>query len=141
MFGRSGNPSLSAETFSSSAADASFVTSAPPATMTLQGTVNKTGMLLALVVISASYIWAMFFSSVNPAKVIPWAFGGAIAGLVLALITMFKKQYSGITAPLYAIAEGLFLGAISAVFEAQYPGIVIQAVGCLLYTSPSPRDH
>ena len=129
MFGRSGNPSLSADTFSSSAADASFVTSAPPATMTLQGTVNKTAMLLALVVISASYTWAMFFSSGNPAKVIPWAVGGAIAGLVLALITMFKKQYSGITAPLYAIAEGLFLGAISAVFEAQYPGIVIQAVG------------
>ena len=70
MFGRSGNPSLSAETFSSNAADASFVTSAPPATMTLQGTVNKTAMLLALVVISASYTWATFFSSGNPAKVI-----------------------------------------------------------------------
>ena len=92
MFGRSGNPSLSADTFSSSAADASFVPIAPPATMTLQGTVNKTAMLLALVVISASYTWGMFFSSGNPATVIPWAVGGAIAGLVLALVTMFKKR-------------------------------------------------
>ncbi|MDG2460438.1 MAG: Bax inhibitor-1/YccA family protein [Luminiphilus sp.] len=137
MFGRSGNPSLSAETFSSSAPDASFSTSAPPATMTLQGTVNKTGILLALVVISASYTWSMFFSSGNSATVIPWAIGGAVIGLILALVTMFKKQWSGITAPLYAIAEGLFLGAISAIFEAQYPGIVIQAVGLTLGTLAS----
>ena len=137
MFGRSGNPSLNAETFSSSAPDASFSASAPAATMTLQGTVNRTGILLALVFVSASYTWSMFFSSGNPAMVMPWAIGGAVVGLLLALVTMFKKQWSGITAPLYAIAEGLFLGAISAIFEAQYPGIVIQAVGLTLGTLAS----
>ena len=93
--------------------------------MTLEGTVNKTGILLALVVISAFYTWSMFFSTGNPASVMPIAIGGAIVGFVLALVTIFKKQWSGTTAPLYAIAEGLFLGAISAIFEAQYPGIVI----------------
>ena len=137
MFGRSGNPSLNAETFSNSAPDASFAASAPAATMTLQGTVNRTGILLALVFVSASYTWSMFFSSSNPATVMPWAIGGAVVGLLLALVTMFKKQWSGITAPLYAIAEGLFLGAISAIFEAQYPGIVIQAVGLTLGTLAS----
>jgi uncharacterized YccA/Bax inhibitor family protein len=105
--------------------------------MTLQGTVNRTGILLALVFVSASYTWSMFFSSGNPETVMPWAIGGAVVGLLLALVTMFKKQWSGITAPLYAIAEGLFLGAISAIFEAQYPGIVIQAVGLTLGTLAS----
>ena len=137
MFGRSGNPSLNAETFSNSAPDASFAASAPAATMTLQGTVNRTGILLAMVFVSASYTWSMFFSSGNPETVMPWAIGGAVVGLLLALVTMFKKQWSGITAPLYAIAEGLFLGAISAIFEAQYPGIVIQAVGLTLGTLAS----
>ena len=104
--------------------------------MTLEGTVNKTGILLALVVISAFYTWSMFFSTGNPASVMP-TIGGAIVGFVLALVTIFKKQWSGTTAPLYAIAEGLFLGAISAIFEAQYPGIVIRAVGLTLGTLAS----
>ncbi len=137
LFGRSGNPSLSAETFSNSAQDATFEIDGPAATMTLQGTVNKTGILLALVVLSASYTWSMFFSTGNPATVMPIAAGGGLVGFILALVTMFKKQWSGITAPLYAIAEGLFLGAISAIFEAQYPGIVIQAVGLTLGTLAS----
>ena len=137
MFGRSGNPSLNAQTFSNSVKDATFSTQAPTATMTLEGTVNKTGILLALVVISAFYTWSQFFSTGNPATVMPLAMGGAIVGFILALVTIFKKQWSGTTAPLYAIAEGLFLGAISAIFEAQFPGIVIQAVGLTLGTLAS----
>jgi uncharacterized YccA/Bax inhibitor family protein len=137
MFGRSGNPSLNAQTFSDSARDATFSSQAPTSTMTLEGTVNKTGILLALVVVSAFYTWSLFFSSGSPAAVMPIAIGGAIVGFILALVTMFKKQWSGTTAPLYAIAEGLFLGAISAIFEAQYPGIVIQAVGLTLGTLAS----
>ena len=138
MFGRSGNPSLNAQTFSNSVKDATFSSQAPISTMTLEGTVNKTGILLALVIISAFYTWSLFFSSGNsPAAVMPIAIGGAIVGFILALVTIFKKQWAGATAPLYAIAEGLFLGAISAIFEAQYPGIVIQAVGLTLGTLAS----
>lgn len=137
MFGRSGNPSLNTQTFSESAKDATFNSYSPADTMTLEGTVNKTGILLMLVVISAFYTWSMFFASGSPESVMPIAMGGAIVGFVLALVTIFKKQWSGITAPLYAIAEGLFLGAISAIFEAQYPGIVIQAVGLTLGTLAS----
>ena len=67
-----------------------------------------------------------------------------IGGFIMALVTIFKKSWAGVTAPIYALLEGLFLGGISATFEARYPGIVIQAVGltfgtlfCLLvvYTS------
>ena len=58
----------------------------------------------------------------------PWIIGGAIGGFVVALITIFKKQWAAFTAPLYALLEGLFLGGFSAIFEAKYPGIVIQAV-------------
>jgi uncharacterized YccA/Bax inhibitor family protein len=99
--------------------------------------VNKTGILLALVVLSASWTWNLSFESGNPSSVMPLAIGGAIAGFILALVTMFKKHLSSITAPLYAIAEGLFLGAISGIFEMMYPGIVVQAVGLTLGTLAS----
>ena len=140
MFGRSGNPALSADTFSKSAQSSSptgGIQSTSSQTMTLQGTVNKTGILLALVVLSASWTWNLFFESGNAAAVMPLAIGGAILGFIFALVTIFKKQWSGITAPLYAVSEGLFLGAFSGIFEIQYPGIVIQAVGLTFGTVAS----
>ena len=130
MFGRSGNPALSDATFRKEGAAVGKV-------MTLQGTVNKTGILLALLVICAFYTWNIFFQTGNPAAVMPLALGGAIGGLIFALITIFKKTWAGITAPIYAGLEGLFLGGISAIFEAQYPGIVIQATGLTLGTLAS----
>ncbi|MBT5628966.1 MAG: Bax inhibitor-1/YccA family protein [Oceanospirillaceae bacterium] len=136
MFGRSGNPALSADTFSKSAQSSSPASTSSP-TMTLQGTVNKTGILLALVVVSASWTWNLFFESGNAGSVMPLAIGGAIMGFIFALVTIFKKQWSGTTAPLYALSQGLFLGAISGIFEMQYPGIVIQAVGLTLGTLAS----
>ena len=130
MFGRSGNPALSDATFRKEGAAIGKV-------MTLQGTVNKTGILLALLVICAFYTWNIYFQTRNPAAVMPLALGGAIGGLIFALITIFKKTWAGITAPIYAGLEGLFLGGISAIFEAQYPGIVIQATGLTLGTLAS----
>ena len=130
MLGRSGNPTLRNSTFKNEGATADQV-------MTLQGTVNKTGILLVLVVIGATYTWNLFFQDGNPAAVMPIAIGGAIGGLVFALITMFKKEWAGVTAPVYAVLEGLFLGGVSAIFEAQFPGIVIQATGLTLGTLAS----
>ena len=92
---------------------------------------------MALLVICAFYPWNIFFQPGNPAAVMPLAIGGAIGGLIFALITIFKKTWAGITAPIYAGLEGLFLGGISAIFEAQYPGIVIQATGLTLGTLAS----
>ena len=77
MFGRSGNPALNNETFSSAARSGRSGTGGIQAmssqTMTLQGTVNKTGILLALVILSASWTWSMFFETGNPATVMPIA--------------------------------------------------------------------
>ena len=125
---RSGNPALSESTFLD-LASGSVVTS-PDQAMTINGTVNKTGILLLLTVITAAFAWSQTIGAdgqIAPGAMI-YAIGGAIGGLVLALVTVFKKEWSPVTAPMYALVEGFFLGAISAVFEARFPGIVFQAV-------------
>jgi uncharacterized YccA/Bax inhibitor family protein len=96
--------------------------------MTVQGTVNKTLLMLVLVLIPALWVWNKFFASGNPQAIMLWLYGGVIGGFIVAMVTIFKKQWSPVTAPLYAVLEGLAIGGISAFFEAQFPGIVIQAV-------------
>lgn len=120
---RTANPALNSKTFTGivEISDLSQL-------MTIQGTVNKTLLMLVFVIISASWTWNLFFNSGNPAAVMPWLFGGIIGGFIVALITIFKKQYAIVTAPLYSVFEGLAIGGISASFEAEFPGIVIQAV-------------
>jgi Bax inhibitor 1 like len=90
--------------------------------MTLQGTVNRTGFLLLCAVATAAWTWGMSHSDA-PEAAMPWMFGGLIGGFIVALITTFKKTWSPITAPIYALLEGLALGGISAYFERRYPGI------------------
>ena len=118
---RTANPALSAKAFEG------YRISDLEERMTIQGTVNKTAILLLLVFISASYTWGKF-SVDNPAAIQPWIMAGLIVGLILALITVFKKTAAPITTPLYALAEGLVLGGVSAFFDKMFPGIVIQAV-------------
>ncbi|HWS59969.1 MAG TPA: Bax inhibitor-1/YccA family protein, partial [Flavobacterium sp.] len=99
--------------------------------MTLSGTINKTLILFMLLTATAIITWWMTFNGINP--MLP-TIGGAIVGLVLVLIAAFKPQYSPVLAPGYALFEGLFIGGVSAIFEARYPGIVIQAVGATFVT-------
>jgi uncharacterized YccA/Bax inhibitor family protein len=96
--------------------------------MTLQGTFNKTGLLLLCVVVTAAWTWGMSHSE-TPEAALPWMMGGVFGGFVVALVTIFKKEWSPITAPIYALLEGLALGGISAIFERMYPGVAMQAVG------------
>jgi uncharacterized YccA/Bax inhibitor family protein len=99
--------------------------------MTVSGTVNKTGILLLCCVATAAWTWNRFFNAppeeamqaMAPALVI-----GGIGGFIVAIVTIFKKEWAGITAPIYALLEGLVLGGISAMLEARYHGIAIQAV-------------
>ncbi len=106
--------------------------------MTVNGTVNKTALMLLLVIASAVFTWNKFFnvSVVSPeqgmAAVAPWLITGVIGGFITAIITSFRPQSSGITAPIYAVFEGLFLGGISAVLEMQFSGIVMRAVALTL---------
>jgi uncharacterized YccA/Bax inhibitor family protein len=96
--------------------------------MTLQGTVNKTGFLLMLLAVPAIMTWNLFRA--NPAgAAMPLAMLGLIGGFIVALVTVFKMTWAPFTAPLYAVLEGLCLGAISAAVDARYHGIAIEAVG------------
>ena len=70
----------------------------------------------------------------TPRRSLPWVAVGAIAGFIVALVTIFKQTWAPVTAPLYALLEGLVIGGVSAIFEAQFPGIVIQAAGLTLGT-------
>ncbi|BCR04707.1 membrane protein [Desulfuromonas versatilis] len=96
-------------------------------TMTLQGAVNKTVALLALIVIGAAWTWNLLYNQ-GPQAVMPWMMTGLIGGAVVALVTIFKANWAPALAPAYAVLEGLALGGISGFFEARFPGIVLQAV-------------
>src|SRR5688500_16546446 len=96
--------------------------------MTLQGTVNKSLLKLLLLMLPATFVWGEFFSG-NAAIAAPATMIGAIVGFILALVTVFKAPWAPVTAPLYALAQGLFLGGASAALEMRFPGVVIQAVG------------
>ena len=127
---RSGNPALRADTFLDAGSGA--LVRGGAGAMSLNGTVNKTALLLVVTLAGAMFSWSQFSAAMaagNPAAVMPYVWGGAIGGFVVALATIFRKEWSPFTAPLYAAVEGLFLGAASAMFELRYPGIVIQAVG------------
>ncbi len=125
---RSANPALGDKTFQ----DLRVTDS--DQRMTLNGTVHRTGVMLVLLTISAMYTWSRFYSIDGPSTVMPLLIIGVVGGLILSLATIFKKTWSPITAPLYALFEGLALGGISAFFEIRFPGIVIQAVGLTLGT-------
>ena len=110
---RSGNPSLNKNTFKSF----SITTENQ---MTLDGTVNKTGISLLLLMFTATYTW-------NSPSLGLMALGG-IGGFIVGILTHFKRHLSAITVPIYAALEGLLLGGISTMFEQLYPGIVSQAI-------------
>lgn len=116
---RSGNPALTANSFRGERALPGVET------MTISGTVNKTALGLLILLITASFTWNM---GVEEGRVGGFILLGVIGGLITALVTVFKKSWAPVTAPLYAAFEGLALGGISAMFEARYPGIVSQAV-------------
>jgi len=120
---RTSNPALKGDLFRAQASVFG------PETMTVSGTVNKTGILTICVVATAAWTWNRFMNSPVAETVLPWILIGAIGGLVLALVTIFKKEWAPVTAPAYALLEGLVLGGVSAMFELRFPGIAMQAVG------------
>ncbi len=127
---KTSNPALSDKTFSG-LDDSQYGSGGiidATARMTLSGTVNKTGLLLIFCLATALYTWHLFLADRNVAAVMPLMMVGLFAGLILAMITIFVQKAAPFTAPLYALAEGLVLGGISATLEVRYPGIAIQAV-------------
>jgi uncharacterized YccA/Bax inhibitor family protein len=121
-----GNPALNKNTF----------TNAPAATgsgtMTIQGTVDKSAILLVLLTLAAAYTWHAASGAVNTYQGL--MIGGVIGGLVVGFVTIFKKEWAPVTSPIYAICEGLFIGGFSWFLNQQWNGIVLQAVMLTLGT-------
>lgn len=123
---RTANPALNESTFESFG---SFATERSN-TMTLQGTATKTAMLLVLLVASAGYSWLELRGAGGLQAVIPQFIGGMVVALIAGLVLWFKREWAAILAPIYAVAEGIVLGILSAAYETMSQGIVLQAA-CL----------
>jgi uncharacterized YccA/Bax inhibitor family protein len=119
---RSSNPAMTDRIF-----DKAGTAVAGSGTMTINGTINKIGLMLLIVIAAGAYTWNMVMGA-DADRAGTLAIVGAIGGIIMALVTIFRPQSSAITAPIYAILEGLFLGAISAILNARYPGVAFQAV-------------
>lgn len=93
--------------------------------MTIKGTLNKLGFLLLMMSGSTIFSWSQFNKGSDP---MPLLLIGVFGGLALALVMVFKKQWSPYIAPGYAIMEGFFVGTISAIYDYKFPGLPMQAV-------------
>ncbi len=121
---RSSNPAFRSEYFQSTAAAGQV--------MTIQGTINKIGFLMLLLIASGSFTWKMALEGV--ASLQSMMYLGIFGGLITALITVFSPRNARFSAPVYAVFEGLALGGISGLFHLAYKGIVLNAVMLTLAT-------
>jgi uncharacterized YccA/Bax inhibitor family protein len=125
----SGNPTLTEKIFDKSLHE----NASAFGVMSVRGTMNKFGFLLLMVMASAMYIWNVNAQPGNQGTATTLMLVGAIGGFVLAMVMMFKPNLAAYIAPAYAILEGLFIGGISAFFNAlfakSYPNIILHAVG------------
>jgi uncharacterized YccA/Bax inhibitor family protein len=124
---KSGNPTLGENKFRSTVLDSIVL---HENAMTIKGTLQKFGFLFLMVLGSSFYSWKEFADGGN---VSPIMWTGAIGGLVVAIVLVFKPMWSPFLAPLYALLEGLFIGAISAMYNSAFagiaPNIILNAVG------------
>ena len=127
---KSGNPALSEKNFSGT------IITDNREVMTVRGTLNKFGFLFLMVMGTAFYSWKEFSQGGN---VTPLMITGAIGGLIVAIVIIFKKEWAPFLAPAYGLLEGLFLGAISAIynetFASKAPDLIMNAVGLTFGTA------
>lgn len=96
--------------------------------MTVNGAINKTFILFALLLGTSLVVWNLFFQGYTD-KAAMLGMVGFIASIISFIVIMFNRKAIAIAAPIYAASEGLLLGGISAMFEKAYPGIAIEAIG------------
>jgi uncharacterized YccA/Bax inhibitor family protein len=119
---KTSNPAFAGNTYTVNGVAAGY----GPA-MTISGTVNKAGILMLCVLATAAWTWNQFFTN-GPEAVGGYTMIGAFGGFIAAMVTIFKKEWAPVTAPIYALLEGLFLGALSAMLELRFRGIAIESV-------------
>ena len=119
---RTSNPALKDEYFQRDPA------ATAAGAMTLNGTTTKSFVLVLLAIFSAAFTWREYMSG-NTGILMPAILVGGIGGFIIAMVTIFKPRFAPVTAPLYAVFEGLLLGAISARYEQAWAGLPMQAVG------------
>ena len=119
--------------------------------MTMQGTINKTLILFAILMSTASLTWIKTIGTLKanevvvtssseeisrlsyvPDGIMPLVIGGCLIAFIVAMIIIFNQKSAPILAPIYAAIEGVAIGGISAMFEYMYPNIAIQAAGLTL---------
>lgn len=122
---KSSNPALQEKTYKGTI----FEGMSTGEEMTVNGTLNKFGILMGVMILSTLYTWNL---ANRGEDMMPYILIGAFGGLALAVVMAFKKQWSNYLAPAYAILEGLFVGAISAMYNNAYPGLPMQAVALTL---------
>src|SRR5271154_3939871 len=94
--------------------------------MTLTGVINRSVLLLLLVAGTSVAAWV--YSESHPSAINPIIMTGVFGGFALAIATTFKKNWAPVTAPIYAVLEGLFIGGLSPGMEIKFPGLGLQAV-------------
>jgi len=124
---RTSNPALNDETFSAFHAHESSTT------MTLEGTAIKSGLLVAVTAFAVTWTWNLTVAA-NGANAVLWGLGGFVVGTIVAIVTVFKAEWSPVTAPIYAVAEGFVLGVVSGATNMRYPGIAFQAMSLTFAT-------
>jgi uncharacterized YccA/Bax inhibitor family protein len=112
-----------------------------PQVMTVNGTITATATLLVLLLVSAAVGW---IATGGPEEVVvgntityqygipTLAWAGLIVGIGLTFLLMFRPHLARFVAPIYALAQGFFVGAISRMYETFYDGIVVQAAGATI---------
>lgn len=129
------------------------VVSGTGATMTIGGTLTATGVLFAIILAAGCFGWSQVQQTTqivvdaagndvldaagnqtyaNTTSFPGWLIIAMLVGLVVGMVTAFKPKIARITAPIYALAYGAALGAISAVYNQSFDGIVVQAIGATL---------
>ncbi len=147
------SPVLTQERFSAQTIASGGQSGVVEKTMTIGGTLSATGVLFAVILASGAYGWSQVKQTTvaatneagqllvdangdqvynNTTSIPGWLFAAMLIGLGFGLVTAFKPKIARFTAPLYAVFYGAVLGAISAVYNQSYNGIVVQAIGATL---------
>jgi uncharacterized YccA/Bax inhibitor family protein len=101
--------------------------------MTINGAIGKTTMLLVLLGATIAGMWYAFAGGrLQPGLLAPLMMGGALGGLGLVLVGCFKPRTGPVVAPLYAVAQGVLLGGLTMIFEMRYPGLAVLAAVCTM---------